>query len=224
MAVGERLDDRRAAAGASPVRRRGDGVPHGDDVVAVDQLGRDAVRGRAVGGRVGHGGHRRDRRVLHVEVVLADEQHRESPHRGEVERLVERADVGRPVAEEGDGDLLGAAQRRRPGRADGHRQMGTDDGVRPEHAPVGLGQVHGPALGLAQPGRLAHQLGEALLGGRAARHRVVVAAIGGEHVVVRRGAPRSPPRRPPRDRRRGGSCPSPGRTGTGRGWPARCAG
>ena len=44
--------------------------------------------------------------------------------------------------------------------------------------------MHGPALGLAEPGRLAHQLGETLLGRRAARHRVVVTAIGGEHVVV----------------------------------------
>ena len=185
VTVGAGLDDRRAVARASPVRRRGDGVPHDHDVVAVDQLGRDAVRGGAVGGRVVHGGHRGDRRVLHVEVVLADEQHRESPHRGEVERLVEGADVGRPVAEEGDGDLLGAAQHRRPGRPDGHREVGTDDGVRPEHAPLGLGQVHGSALGLAQPGRPAHQFGQTFLRRGPAGHRVVVAAIGGEHVVVR---------------------------------------
>ena len=180
------LDDRRAVAGAGPVRGRGDGVPHDQDVVAVDELGRDAGtpgRGRRPGWSAAVT--ERDRRVLHVEVVLADEQDRQLPHRGEVERLVERADVGRPVAEEGDGDLLGAAQRRRPGRADGHRQVGADDGVGAEHAPVGLGQVHGAALGLAQPGRLAHELGEALLRRRAAGHRVVVAAVGGEDVVVR---------------------------------------
>ena len=41
-----------------------------------------------------------------------------------------------------------------------------------------------PPLALHSAGRLAHQLGQALLGGGAAGHRVVVAAVGGEDVVV----------------------------------------
>ena len=50
--------------------------------------------------------------------------------------------------------------------------------------------MHRAALGLAQAGGLAHQLGQALGRRGAAGHRVVVAAVGGEDVVVRaqRGA------------------------------------
>ena len=73
---------------------------------------------------------------------------------------------------------------RGPGRAVGHRQVRADDGVGPEHPVVGLGQVHRAALGLADAGGLLHQLGQAALRRGAAGDRVVVAAVGGEHVVV----------------------------------------
>ena len=170
-------------------------------------LGRDVVRRRARRRRILDRGDVADRRVFHVEVVLADEDDRQLPHRREVQRLVERADVGRAVAEERDRDLVGPAQPGRPRRADRHRQVGADDGVGPEHALVGLGQVHRAALGLADAGRPAHQLGEALLGRGAAGHRVVVAAVGGERRSRPAAAPRSRPPPRPRARRRGGWCP-----------------
>lgn len=132
-------------------------------------------------------GHRRDvgdRRVLHVQVVLADEQHRQLPYGGQVQGLVEGADVGGSVPEEGDRELSGPAEFRRPGGADRHREVGADDGVGAEHERVGLGEVHRAALGPAQPRGPLHEFGEALLRGGTPGHGVVVAAVGGEDVVV----------------------------------------
>ena len=188
--VGQGLDDGRPVAAPGTVDRLRHRPLHGDHVVAVDEHARHPVGGGPVGGRVRHRGHRRDRRVLHVAVVLADEHHGQLPHRGEVERLVEGADVGGAVAEERDRDLRRTAELRRPGGAVGHRQVGADDRVGPEHPVVGAGQVHGAALGLADAGGLLHQLGQAALRRGTACDRVVVAAVGREHVVVRpqRGA------------------------------------
>src|SRR5213078_4805193 len=118
-----RLDERRAAAGASALNRRGGGQVHIVGVIAVDDDRVQAVGGRAVGGRARHGGDIGDRGVLHVQVVLADEDDRQPEHRGVVERLVERADVGGAVAEEADGDLPRAAVLGRPGGAVGDGQV-----------------------------------------------------------------------------------------------------
>ena len=183
--VGQRLDHGRPAAGPGPVDRLGHRVVHRDHVVAVDEHAGHAVGRGAVGGRVGDGGDRRDRGVLHVAVVLAHEEHRQLPDRGQVERLVEGADVGGAVAEERDRDLRRTPQLRGPGGAVGHRQVGADDGVRAEHPVVGLGEVHRAALGLADPGGPLHQLGQTALRRGAAGDGVVVAAVGGEDVVVR---------------------------------------
>ena len=114
--IGAGLDHRRAAARSCPARRGRRNLVDGHHVVAVHQFRRQAVGRRPVRGRVGHRGHRSDRGVLHVQVVLADEEHRELPHRCQVERLVERADVGGSVSEEGHRDLIGAAQHRGPRR------------------------------------------------------------------------------------------------------------
>lgn len=162
--VGRGLQQGGPVSCPGPPRQGGDGVPDRDDVVAVDRLARDAVGGRPVGGGPGDRGDVGDRRVLHVQVVLADEEHRQLPYGGQVERLVEGSDVGRAVAEEGHRDLAGAAQPRRPGRAGRHREMGADDGVGAEHVRGRLGQVHGAALASAQPRGPAHEFGEALLG------------------------------------------------------------
>src|SRR5215472_5948345 len=107
--VGERLDERRAAALPGPAER---GLGHLVDrlhVVAVHHHRVEAVGGGPVRGGPRHRGHRADRGVLHVLVVLADEDHRQLPHGGQVERLVEGADVGGAVTEEADRDLTGAA-------------------------------------------------------------------------------------------------------------------
>ena len=105
--VGQRLDQRRA--------RRRDGRARGRRRARqVAPRRRRCRRRRPARARTPRRGPRpgagtavmsRDRGVLHVEVVLADEDDRQLEHRGVVERLVEGADVGRAVAEEAHGDL-----------------------------------------------------------------------------------------------------------------------
>ena len=113
-AVGRGLDD----DGPAPARVSSTETLHRergrDDVVAVDRRRTDAVAGGAplerrrvllVGGR-----------ELGVAVVLAEEDDRQLPDRGQVHRLVERALRDRAVAEERDRDRgrRRAAARRRP--------------------------------------------------------------------------------------------------------------
>src|SRR5204862_415228 len=83
------------------------------------------------GGSLGAG------RVLAVEVVLADVDHRQRPERGHVHRLVQEALAERAVAEEARRDLAAAPHLRRqrgPGRDPGGA---THDGVGAEVAPLG---------------------------------------------------------------------------------------
>ena len=219
VAVGQRLDERRPVAGARPVDGRPRDLVDRVDVVAVDEDRLEAVGGRPVRGRVLDRGHRADRRVLHVLVVLADEDDRRLPDRGHVERLVERPDVGRPVAEEADRDLAGLAVLRRPGRAQGDRQVGADDGVRAHH-PV-LDATSGAS---SRPCRRA-----APSRARTARRRSAPSARPGRACGCgrgtcrtcsrRRASPRRPRPRPPPGRRRGGSSRGrgPRRTAPGRG-------
>ena len=143
-------------------------------------VGRRAIRGRML-----DRGHAADRRVFHVEIVLADEDHRQLPHRGEVQRLVEGADVGGAVAEEADRHVLVAFVLRAPGGAAGDRQMRADDRVGAHHAVLGGGQVHRAALAAHQAVVALHQFAQHLLDRHAARQRVGMAAIGAERQVAR---------------------------------------
>ena len=97
---------------------------------------------------------------------------------------MEGADVRRPVAEEGDGDLVGAAQPGRPGRPVGDAQVGADDGVAAHHPVLDAGQVHRSALAAEQAGSPPEHLGDDRSRRHAAGDGVAVAAVGGERVVV----------------------------------------
>ena len=79
------------------------------DVVAVDDDFLESVGRCARCSRMLDGGDQVDGCVLHVEVVLADEYHREFPNGGEVECLVERPDVRTAITEEAHGDLVTTA-------------------------------------------------------------------------------------------------------------------
>ena len=184
VAVRLRLDQRRPAARPGAFDGRPGGEVHGVGVVAVDDRRLQAVGRRPVGGGVADGGDLADRRVLHVQVVLAHEDRRQLVHGGEVERLVEGADVRRPVTEEGHGDLVGAAQPGRPRRPVGDAQVGADDGVAAHHPVLDAGQVHRTALAAEQAGAPPEHLGDDRSRRHAAGDRVAVAAVGGERVVV----------------------------------------
>src|SRR2546423_11351944 len=95
------------------------------------------------------GGYRSYRRVLHVLVVLADEDHRQFPDDSQVERLVEGADVGGPVPEETDRDLSGLANLCRPGSPCCDRQMGSDDSIGAPRARLYIRQVDRTALAMS---------------------------------------------------------------------------
>jgi hypothetical protein len=181
--VGDRLHQRRAVTCPGPADGPGGRQVHGVGVVAVDEHRLEPIGRRPVGGRVGHRRHQVDGRVLHVEVVLADEHHREVPDHGHVEGLVKRPDVGGPVTEEADGHLVGPPHPRRPGGPVGDAEVGADDGVGAHHPPRDVGEVHRPALPAEHAVLPPEQLGE----GRSHLHspgqRVGVTPVGGEGVI-----------------------------------------
>ena len=167
------------AAGADAV----DHVVHhgrrgGDDVVAVDRDVVDAVARRPAARAcaaccVGR------RRELGVAVVLAEEDHRQLPHRGEVDRLVERALRDGAVAEERDRDACRrrAAAPRSPRR---RRSAGRRRRCRWRRRCRASGSAMcieppRPAVGAVV---LGHQLGEHAERVEALGQAVAVAAVG----------------------------------------------
>ena len=127
---------RRGPRATTSLHRRG----RRHDVVAVDRDVVDAVargplleRRRVLGRRRGE---------LGVAVVLAEEDHRQLPHGGEVHRLVERALRRRAVAEERHRDAAVGAELGGRRRADRDRHAGGHDPVGAEDPELGIGDVH----------------------------------------------------------------------------------
>src|SRR5579883_2984501 len=99
-----------------------------------------------------------DRRIFHVEIVLADEDNRKLPHRSEVQRLVEGSDIGRAVAKKADRYILLALVLRPPGSPAGNRQMRPDDRIGAHYAAFDGSQVHGATLAAHETVVALHQL------------------------------------------------------------------
>ena len=192
-AIGHRLDEGGAFAGAGAFDRLAHRLVDLHHVVAVDGAAGDPVRHRALRhlvhrGRVAEG---RRERVL---VVLADEDEGQLPHRGEVERFVEDALVRGAVAEEGDRDPARAVEtggETRPGR-EGHR--GPDDAVRAEDVEPEIRDVHRAPEPLAVAGLAAHELGHHEVEPRPLGDAVAVPAVVARHEVLGPQA-RADPRR-----------------------------
>ena len=128
-------------------------------------------------------------RRLRVVVVLADEDRGQLPQLREVERLVERPDVRRAVAEVRDGDARLAAHLERERRAGDHRQAAADDGVRAEVAALDVVEVHRAAVAARDALHLPVELGHERVGVGAAREGMPVGAVRRrEHVPLRHRA------------------------------------
>src|SRR5882757_2359380 len=107
--VGHRLDHGGAAAVAGTFERGRGRLADGDDIVAVDPVGGEAVAGRtgrdrAAGDLADRG--ERDRPT----VVLTEEDNRQLEDAGEVHRLVDLTLGAGAVAEVGDGDAADAVE------------------------------------------------------------------------------------------------------------------
>src|SRR5438477_8996640 len=123
-------------------------------------------------------------RVLVVEVVLADVEDRQHPQGRHVHDLVQDPLSQRSLADEADGNLVGATALRREGGAGGDPGRAGNDRVRAEVAVRVVGDVHRTALALAVAGLLAEQLGEHPVNLGALREAVSVAAVRRGDVVV----------------------------------------
>ena len=151
VAVRDRLEEVRAAAGARVRDGPAGRSPHGDDAHAVDRLGRHLHRLGAGADRAG--GDVLERRVLAVAVVLAQEDDRQPQHRAEVEALVEVALVDRAVAELADGDAADALEREADARGGGDRPA--DDPERADEPVLGelmfIEPARPPLMPVARP-------------------------------------------------------------------------
>ena len=176
-AIGLGLDQRRTLARPRPLGRLERGFGDGGEIVAVDDDARHRIGARAVGdiGDGGRAGHRHRHRIL---IVLADEDDRQLPDRGEVERLVKGALVVGAVAEERERDRAGAPLLGAERRADRDRQAAADDAVGAEIALRRLGDMHRAAAPLAIAALAAEELGE---------HRLELGALGDAMAVAAMG-------------------------------------
>jgi len=129
VTIGETLDERRSFARARFIERNLRGAIDDIGIVTIDQDALQPVSRGTIRRRLRHGRHITDRRVLHVEIVFADENHWQLPHRGKIERLVKSADICRAVAKEADRYVLIALVLSAPRGATGDGKMSADDGV-----------------------------------------------------------------------------------------------
>ena len=182
-AVGQQFQQHRPVPGPALLDRGLGRLVHGQHVVAVDLLAADAVAGGPAGDvRVAH--HLRDVRAGAVEVVLADEDHRQVPDGGHVHAFVERALGHRAVAEETGDHLVALLHLEGQRHAGGHGNAAGDDGDAGDHALGHVAHVHAAALALAAAGGCAEQLVEQFLHGQALGQGVPVPAEGGGDEIV----------------------------------------
>ena len=207
QAVREALQQERPASGARRVEVGREGVAHGRDVVAVDGLALQLVGSDDVAHALDVGV-RRARRELREAVVLAHQDERQLPQRGEVDGLVEVPGLHGAVAEEHDRHGVLAAQPHRQRAPEGDRDAAADHAGGAHEAVLDVDQVHRAAEPAAEAGVAAHQLGHHALQRRALGDRMPVRPVPGVDRRRRRAAASRSPR--PR-------LPGPRSGGSGRG-------
>ncbi len=128
--------------------------------------------------------HFANRRILHVEIVLAHKDDRQLPDGSKVQRLVEGPDICGAVAEETYGDVVLAlvlGAKRRPA---GEGQVRADDRIGTHHPMLRGREVRGPALAAHQPVVALHQFAQHLFNRHTARERVRMPPVGAERQVA----------------------------------------
>src|SRR5438067_4777740 len=175
IAVRVAEQERGPAAAARPLDELGRLPVDGAHVLPVDLARLDAERARPsedlAGSRL------EVVRVLVVLVVLADVDHGQRPQGRDVHHLVEQPLAERALAEEADGDLVGAAPLRGERGSGRDPRRAADDRVRAEVPVLVVGDVHRAALAAAVAGLLAEQLGEHPADLGSLREAVPVAAV-----------------------------------------------
>src|SRR5271170_2595116 len=156
-AVGFAFEERGTLAGARACDRLAGEAENFHHIVTVDDETGDVVALRALRD-IADRGHRLHRREFAVTVVLAYEDHRQFPHRGEVERFVEGAFIGCAVAEEARSHVVLAGNHRGERRAGRNRQAAADDAVGAENAERVVDDMHRAALAFAVAGAFAVEL------------------------------------------------------------------
>src|ERR1019366_2528726 len=122
--------------------------------------------------------------VLVVHVVLADVDHRQLPQRREIHDFVKRALAERTFTKKADRDLMGAQMFCGEGGAGGDTDASAHDGVGPEVAGGGIGDMHRSTFAFAVPGFFTEQFGKHAVGRGALGETVSVAAMRAGDVVV----------------------------------------
>ena len=111
-------------------------------------------------------------------IIFADEDHRQFPDCGQIERFVKGSLIGRPVAKEAGGHVVTFCDYGRQGRPGRDRQSGADDAIGAKDAQGKVNDVHRAALAFAIAGALAinlrHHLGQLAAFG----DQVAMAAMG----------------------------------------------
>ncbi len=182
-AMGQAFEQKWPAAPPRGLEEPGEGLPDLGRVAPVDRLTPEAVRRHHVADPLDHGV-RRAGGELGDAVVLADEDQRRLPERGQVCRLVEVPGLHSPVAEEHHRDLIGLAQLGRQRGAERERQVAPHHPSRPQEAVLAVDQVHRAAETLTAAAEAPHQLGHHALHRDPLGDGVTVGAVPGVDGVI----------------------------------------
>ena len=177
------FDQGRPFACPSAGNRLGKCGVHRLGIVAVDPDARDAIAIGAVRDVLA-AGHLLERGVFGIEVVLAHEDGRKLPDRSQIERFVNRADIGSTIPERANRDAVALVELRGPGQPVGNRGRRADDPGGDHDALGRIGQVHRAALALARTGRPAGKLGPQLAQGEALAQHIVDSAVDGAKRII----------------------------------------
>ena len=120
-----------------------------------------------------------------IAVVFADEQHRQLPQLGQIERFVKLPFGHGAVTKEHDRHPFLAAHLVGQGHAHGHRQMPGDDGVATVEARVLVKEMHRSTTTAGAAFLLAVHLRHDRRCGHAAGQSLAVFAVGGDDIILR---------------------------------------